>query len=88
MDTLKTTFQSALNSPAAKKLRTLEQARLARVTAKNTVRTEKLTKLVHTLDAAAKAEFAEFAKAQAESLKAQADDLVEISKIFQDVVDE
>ena len=84
MDTLKTTFQSALNNPAIKKLRTLEQARLARFTSKNTARTEKLTKLMHTLDAAAKAEFVEYAQTQAVSLKAQADDLQEISKIFQD----
>jgi len=84
MDTLKTNFQSVLKNPAIKKLRTLEQARLARFTSKNTARTEKITKLMHTLDAAAKAEFVEYAQTQADSLKAQADDLMEISKIFQD----
>lgn len=61
-----------------KKLRGLEQSRMARVTTRHTVRRERLLKFVKDLDVAAKAEFAELAKIQAEELRARAGDLEDI----------
>ena len=77
MESLTSTFQKAMASPAVKKLRALEQQRVARASAKHTARRERFMQTLQHVDTAIKTELKD-------SLKTQADDLLEIAKIFEE----
>jgi hypothetical protein len=80
--TLSSLFQQAMASPAVKKLRALEEARMARVTAKHAARRQRLTHTLQQADVAVKAELAEYLETQADQARAQAQDLQELSEIL------
>ena len=83
--TLSSLFQQAMASPAVKKLRALEQTRMARVTAKHAARRERLAQTLQQADVAVKAELAEYLETQADQARAQAQDLLELSEILKDL---
>jgi hypothetical protein len=83
--TLSSLFQQAMASPAVKKLRALEQTRMARVTAKHAARRERLSHTLQQADVAVKAELAEYLETQADQARAQAQDLLELSEILKNL---
>lgn len=79
MESFTSTFQKAMASPTAKKLRALEQARVARIKANHTARRERLVQTLQHVDLAIKTELKD-------ALKTQARDLEELVKVFEDDV--
>jgi hypothetical protein len=68
-------FQKAMANPAVKKLRALEQSRVARVTQRQAVRRERLVQTLRHVDVAAKDAVLAKVQERADDLKALADDL-------------
>ena len=75
MESFTAAVQRAMASPTVKKLRALEQTRVARITQKHAARRARASETLTSIDAAAKAELAKAATRRAADLQAQADDL-------------
>lgn len=77
MESLSSTFQKAMASPTVKKLRALEQQRVARIKANHVLRRERLMQTLQHVDTAVKTELKD-------ALKTQARDLEELAKVFEE----
>lgn len=75
MESFTAAVQKAMASPTVKKLRALEQTRVARVTQKHAARRARASETLKSIDAAAKAAAVSAATRRAADLQAQADDL-------------
>lgn len=78
LKTLQTNVQTALSSPAVKKLRALEQTRMARITAKHAASRARVVSTLEHLDAASKSALSDAVTRRAEDLRAQAQDLADL----------
>lgn len=83
MESLQAAFQKTMASPAVKKLRALEQRRMARIATTQKARSDRFTKTIQHLDAAAKAELANAATRRADELEAQARDIQDLAEALQ-----
>jgi len=72
MDSL---FQKAMNNPAVKKLRGLEQTRVARVAKRQEITKQRIVKTLEHLDTSVKTTFTDSLRAKADDLQERADDL-------------
>lgn len=82
MESLQHQAQKILGSPAVKKLRTLEQSRMARVSQRHKERKDRLVKTLEHLDTAIKAECAQEATKRAEELQARSKDILEFVSLL------